>query len=231
MKVKVGLLVVMMILGASSLALADTVTFFNSDGTFKSNPGRTSLTLTSSLTGISGLAPLIADQTVIFPACQPTCLGSITIQTGAKTGGFLYSPSATFGSGGTITVTGTNFTFTGSIALGATWTCTPIAGAQCNGTPGANGGTWFFNGTVSGGTLTVKGTTYQIMSAATIQLTTSGAAPSVLPNGGLQWVDAGGTTTFPSPVPEPGTLGLVGGGLLGVSIFARRRSSNFRFPS
>jgi hypothetical protein len=216
---KMRLLVVMMVLGASSLALADTVTFFNTDGNFASNSGRTSLTLTSYLTGINGLAPLLADQSAAFPTCQPTCLGSVSIQTGAKTAGFLYSPSATFGSGGTITVTGTNFSFTGSIASGATWSCTPIPGAQCNGTRGANGGT-----------LTIDGKTYPIMTAATVQLTTSGAAPIGGSTGPLTWKDAGGTTTFASPVPEPGTLGLVGSGLLGLSIFARRRSQTLRIP-
>ena len=223
---RTGLLTLAVIVFASVAAFANTVTFFNSDGSLISNSARTTLTLSNSLlTGISGLSGFgIPDQSVTFSSCHTTgCLGNVGFTTGTKTAGFLFSPSATFGSGGSITVTGTNFTFTGSFVAGATWTCTPSGTKTCNGT--GTGGTWFFNGTVMGGMLTINGHTYVVDTAATVQLSSSGAAPTGGATGPLTWTDAGGTTTFAAPVPEPGSLGLVGSGLVVLGALAKQRAS------
>lgn len=230
MKSRMLLLAAAIFLCAPFSALADTVTFFNTAGNLVSNSTRTTISLQSSaLTGIGGLSAFgIPDQSVTLSSCSPTCLGAVAFTTGTKATGFLFSPTATFNAGGTITVTGTNFTFSGQFAAGATWTCNAVPGAMCN---AATGGTWFFNGTVVGGMLTINGQTFMISTAATVQLTTSGKAPTGGTTGPLTWGNAGGTTTFAAPVPEPGTLGLVGGGLLGVSLFSRRRSPNYRVPS
>ena len=223
---RTGLLTLTVIVFASVTAFANTVTFFNSDGSLVSNSARTTLSLSSSLlTGISGLSGFgVPDQSVTYSSCHATgCLGSVGFTTGTKATGFLFSPSATFNSGGSIAVTGSNFTFTGSFAAGAMWTCTPTGTNTCNGT--GTGGTWFFNGTVMGGMLTINGHTYVIDTAATVQLTTSGANPTGGATGPLTWTDAGGTTTFAAPVPEPGSLGLVGSGLVVLGALAKQRAS------
>lgn len=228
MKSKQLLMLGVVVVCASLTAFADTVTFVNTDGMIGSNTARTTLTMTNSLlTGFSGLSSLgISDQSVIFSSCKATgCLGTVNFTTGAKMGGFLLSPSATFGTGGTITVTESNFTFSGQLTS-ATWTCTVNSAQACNGT----GGTWFFDGTILGGTLTINGHTFAITTAATVQVTTSGAAPGngLAKTGPVTWVDAGGTTTFPTPVPEPGSLGLVGSGLVGLGALAKRRAARHK---
>jgi hypothetical protein len=106
---------------------------------------------------------------------------------------------------------------------GATWTCTPTGTKTCNGN--GTGGTWSFFGTVMGGKLTINGVTYAIPTAATVQLTTSGAAPTGGATGPLTWTDAGGSTSFVAPVPEPGSLGLVGSGLVVLGALAKQRGS------
>jgi len=198
-------------------AFANSVVFTNNDGTFTSS-GVTSGTLTlsqSTLIGIQGLTPYVPDSSVTPPAS----IGSLTLTTGSMTSGSILT-NATFGAGGNITFTYSNgVVFTGSFSS-AGWTL-----------QGTGSNTWIFSGTVMNGILTVPGyNPVTIGTAVTVDLTTVGAAPTASGNG-YSFSDSQGTTNFTAPalapIPEPGTLTLLGGGLVAVAMLAKRwRSKN-----
>jgi hypothetical protein len=216
-------------------ALADSATFGNNDGTFSATSNTSPLKLSGSfLTQISGLTPLISDQASIFNTalnnCVPAgCLGTVTLTTAALTSGTLINLSgnptagvnAQFGPTGSFIATGSGFVFNGTFS-GASWACT----GKCNGAD--PNGQWFFSGQLAGGTLQIGTNSYMISPGGTIQLTTVGA-PIVTRVGStitkITWKDNSGTTTFPSPVPEPGTLTLFGSGLIVIGALAKRRGS------
>jgi len=199
-------------------AHADDVVLTNDGGTFTSNASQTTLALTGSyLVGISGLAGMgLPNQTVSYPGCG-SCLGSVTFTTGTLTSGTLNAPYtgspavlATFGAGGTFSVNGPDgMVFTGTFAAGATWSKTAP-------------GTFTFQGTVVNATLTIGGVTYQITNAVTIDLTTNGTGEIDDGGGVVSFVNDQGTTNFMAPTPEPGTLTLMGAGLIGIGIAVRR---------
>jgi PEP-CTERM motif len=209
---------------------AQQVVFTNNDGTFTSDGnaiGTSTLSLgaggtgAGQLTAITGLSGFgIPDNSVTFPACSPTCLGSMTFTTGTLASGSLLTASAaspaTFNAGGTFMISYTNgVSFTGTFEAGAAWIST-----------GKN--TWTFSGSIMDGILTIGGNTYVISQAATVQLTTSGAAPVTTKNShgvitSITFKDSGGQTNFMAPVPEPGTLGLFGTGLIGIGVLARKK--------
>jgi hypothetical protein len=233
-KLALGLVLALAVLGLPLAASAQEVLFTNDDGTFTSDGntvGTSTLSLgaggkgASVLTGISGLAGFgIPNNSVTFNTgtgtCTPACLGSLTLTTGTLMSGSLLTASAgspaTFNAGGSFMVSYTDgVSFTGTFEANAAWIST-----------GKN--TWTFSGSIMDGMLTVGGNTYMITQAATVQLTTTGAAPVITKNSkgvitGITFKDSGGTTNFMAPVPEPGTLTLFGSGLIGVGLFTRKR--------
>lgn len=187
---------VFLVLALSTLALAgSSVDFTNSGGTLTgSNAG---LSLSGSeliaVNGFNGGGLVTGD------------LGSIAFSTGALMTGDLQH-GAVFSGGGSFTITGNgtdgipnevifNGTFTGPV----TWTLVTLADGTHNYTLTATfSGTWFNGAKVNG---------------ASVQLTI---------NTGLGFFEgstmlSSGDTNCKTVVPEPGTLGLFGTGLLGLA--------------
>jgi hypothetical protein len=69
----------------------------------------------------------------------------------------------------------------------------------------------------------------QFVSGATTQLNfTTGSSPYTGGFGTASIKDTGGSTTFPATVPEPGSLGLMGTGLLGIAAVLKRKLKSSR---
>ncbi len=202
------LLMAVLALALPIAAFANNVDFTNHSGTLSGSSA--GLTLTGSeLTEACGIGG---------GGCIQGGLGTLTFTTGAMTGGNL-TTGATFSSSGSsfvITGNGTNGVPNGVIFNGAfTGTITWVEDTNC----GPNGSVCYtLLGSISGTYSTNGGLTTQTVNGATVQLTFKTSSL-----GFMGQIALGSGDTVLTTVPEPGTLGLLGTGLVGLAGILRKK--------
>jgi hypothetical protein len=177
-----------------------SVDFTNGGGTLSGTTDGLSLTGSTliAVNGLNGMGMVTGN------------LGTVAYSTGALTSGSL-AAGGTFAAGGSFVITGNGTNgipngviFNGSFTGPVTWTAIPAANGNFYYTlTGAISGTWWNGATVSG---------------VAVQLTVSTGKK---PFSGAINISSGDTNI--STVPEPGTLGLMGTGLIGLAGVLRRK--------
>jgi len=197
---------VLMVLLAMALPVAafanGSVDFTNAGGTLSA--GNDGLSVTGStlvmVDGLGGLGMVTGN------------LGTVSFSTGALTSGSLSSGLAMFAAGGTFVITGNGTNgipntvlFTGTFDGPVKWEVIKSKGLLYYTISGSITGTWYNGDTVNGAitVLTVPVSKKNPFSGGTIGLSS-------------------GDTNI-STVPEPGTLGLMGTGLIGLAGALRRK--------
>jgi hypothetical protein len=203
------LVIVALSLSVPILARANSINFSNSGGTISYNG-------TTGVFSLTGSGTVFDGSTGYFLSFSTSSSFTGTLGMGCMTTG---EQCGSWAAGGSFTITekGTGTIFSGAFTGPVTWTS---EGCNAKGNceyqlQGAIAGIYSPDGK--------NGPSYEITLGSTTQidLTTSGTGVYTGKSGSLK--DEGGTTNMVTPIPEPGSLGLMGTGLIGLAFTLKRK--------